>query len=74
MCPVAPGGHHCPLGRGRVLGALQATSGGRALLGAGEHVCPGSMDGAQAAWGSLALPSVGWAALALASQSLAALL
>ena len=32
------------------------------------------MDGAQAAWGSLALPSVGWAALALASQSPAALL
>ena len=52
----------------------RATSGGQALLGAGEQVCPGSMDGAQAAWGSLALPSVGWVASAVASRSPAALL
>ena len=67
-------GTAAPWGGGGCWEPSRATSGGRALLGAGQQVCPGSTDGAQAAWGSLALPSVGWAALALASQSPAALL
>ena len=33
MCPVAPGGHRCPLGRGRVLGALQGNIWGKSPAG-----------------------------------------
>lgn len=33
MCPVAPGGHRCPLGTGRVLGALQGNVWGKSPAG-----------------------------------------
>lgn len=69
MCPVAPGGHRCPLGTGRVLGALQGNVWGKSPAGswaAGlsrQHGwCSGSLGEPGAAvcvLGGLGLPEPG---------------